>query len=234
MKLINKILPHSVKIPTIKVSTYNLDDFTVFFVSESSIPITMFEILDANKSVLVEGVKEFYLTLVFELLKESKFIAMSQLIDGNLRRLENRDVLFEKLRKKYNLQIEITKNCDSNLLPIVGDREYFIHVMGTSYPEWLMEVMQFCGAYITNIIYGSTSLQTNWPEAILKKNNLFAKWYWNDIESTGLAMLAKESSPIIWTDNFHVHFIVQRIHMEQIKNMIIDLAKQKSMNIKVI
>lgn len=178
-------------------------------------------------------IKSIYAALIKFILKDSPIIVLSQFIDESQGMLDHKEQVLAELIGQFGLHVAITKDFSSSNLPLREDREYVLNVAGKPTIEWLLEVLVFGGASLSNIIYGLHTLDINWLEETLRRNLKFTECYWMKREPYELVGLRDEVDLLYWTSDSHIFVLSTEHYIKELLLYLKELAIKSSLKIKV-
>jgi hypothetical protein len=174
-----------------------------------------------------------YMILLDFLFKECPVIVLSQFIDESQGMLDDKEQLLTELSEHYQLQVAISKDYSSAIRPLSESREYVLNVIGKPTLEWLRKVLVFGGASLSNIIYGIQTIDNDWLEVTVQRNQTFTKCYWLETEDVELIGLREEVNILCWTSDSHLNVFSEENKEKDFLSYIEEVASKYSLIVNV-
>jgi hypothetical protein len=108
-----------------------------------------------------------------------------------------------------------------------------LNVIGKPTLEWLRKVLVFGGACLSNIIYGIQTIDNDWLEVTVQRNQTFTKCYWLETEDVELIGLREEVNILCWTSDSHLNVFSEENKEKDFLSYIEEVASKYSLIVNV-
>lgn len=91
----------------------------------------------------------------------------------------------------------------------------------------------FGGASLSNVIYGIQTIDNDWIERTVKRNQLFTKYYWLETDDVDLIKLREEVNVLCWTSDSHLNVLLEAYKVRDFLSFIDEVASKYSLKANI-
>lgn len=174
-----------------------------------------------------------YSDVINYIFKDTENIVLSQ-ISYEHKGYKNVKVEYqEELSNRYSLKVVNTTDYSSRNHPTPESREFVINIAGKPNIEWLNKVLEFGGVSLPNIIYGIRTIDDNWLDETVKRNQIFTKWFNLKLGDDAIIGLRDNVASLFWTSDSHLCILTVENYLSDLMRYIGELATKYSLILDV-